>query len=492
MKPGAGSSGAGTLQRAVFAPTVMCMLAALAVGLATCKVDEEAFHHRLYGCNPNAANPACGTDQDDRPMACVPAYQLGGRNFCASGCDVMTDPTESEAAVCQPSGPRTAGPVSGARLPRCTPITGVEGDDPCRHEELSCMRTDLLSDEGVCMTVNSCTNSADCRDPVRSTCMGELLRETYAGGDLKSDHTYCLQAGCQASGTACSPGEACLRNLLPRTSFPPDICVPTCDANKNCPPNYFCYSELYSAQSPQVCLPGLLGLRCKSKLDCLFGDCVETGAHFKVCSVPCASDADCIKYDSIQGTLFCAKESPAPSGAGFCAGARAFRGSICYEDRDCLYPGEICARINPVNDYGQCLQACNQGECPSYGGVPHACRPQIDKAGSLALSGLPYVCWPGYFGQLCRDTGQCIPGLDCKSASATVALLKVCSISCTSTADCAANRFTEDGWCDTALSICRAPILDKQPCAADFQCESKRCLAADMDGVRRCDVTVGY
>ena len=95
------------------APRAAPALLALAgiVWLGGCKVDEEAFHHRLYSCNPNAANPACGTDIEDKPMACVPAYQLGGRNFCAAGCDAVNEPAEvpGAGAICLSSGPRTPG-----------------------------------------------------------------------------------------------------------------------------------------------------------------------------------------------------------------------------------------------------------------------------------------------------------------------------------------------------------------------------------------------
>jgi hypothetical protein len=454
------------IDRACRAALVLLAVAGTCV-LPACKVDKEAFHHRLYSCNPSAANPACGTDIDDKPMACVPAYQLGGRNFCATGCDAITQAPEADpTAVCLSSGPRTAGPVSGARLPRCNPT--LPGS--CNHDELTCLRTDLIVDEGVCMTVNACEKDTDCRDPVRSKCMGELVRETYgAKSELKAQNTYCLQAGCKATGTACSPGEVCMRNVIPRSSYPPDICVPNCDANGNCPPNYFCYTELYSKASPAVCLPGLIGLRCRSRLDCLFGDCVDTDAHFKVCSVACQSDADCQKFDSIQGTFFC-------NDKGYCAGARAFRGSICYKQEDCLYEGEICAKITHTNAYGQCLQQCPGGTCPSYGGVPHACRPQVGATDSMfAINDKPWICWPGYLGQLCSNDAQCLPGLTCRAASPTNQLLRLCSIACQSDADCDANRFTADGFCNPAIGICVSPLPDGATCERSAQCESKTC-----------------
>ena len=461
----------------------------LLTALSGCKVDSQAFHERIYSCNPNAANPACGTDQNEAPMACVPAYQLGGRNFCATGCDVASEAPDTPAAVCLPSGPRSAGAVSGARLARCTPMEGVNS---CQHDELTCLRTDLTADEGVCMTVNSCRSDGDCRDPVRSKCMGELLRQTYgAKSELKADHTYCLQEGCRARRTACSPGETCLRDILPRTSFPPDICVPNCDANGNCPPNYFCYPEIYSKAVPSICIPGLLGLRCRSRLDCLFGECVDSGLAFKVCSVACKADDDCAKFDSEQGTFFCHKQPDKTE--GWCTGARAYRGAFCSTTADCLYPGEICARLTTTTALGVCLQTCpTAGRCPVVGGVPHACRPQVNTAGQLAPAELPWVCWPGSFGQLCADDADCLPALTCTSVGASP-LAKICTTSCRSDGDCAGNRFASEGHCERGqaeVGICRSPLADGAPCDRSVQCESRKCIGPEGQG--RCDVTPAF
>ena len=466
------------LPRSPLRPVMVVLLSSALLSLPACKVDKDEFHQRVYSCNPNAANPACGTDIEDRPMACVPAYQLGGRNFCATGCDVATEPADNGAAVCLPSGPRSAGPVSGARLQRCSP---VDGENSCHHEELTCLRTDLLADEGVCMTVNSCRSDGDCRDPVRAKCMGELLRQTYGSkSELKADHTYCLQEGCRARRTACSPGESCLRDILPRTSFPPDICVPNCDANGNCPPNYFCYPEVYSKGAPAICIPGLLGLRCRSRLDCMFGECVNTGLPYKVCSVACAGDADCAKFDSQQGTFFCNEDK-------VCAGARAFRGAFCATDAECIYPGESCARLSPTNPQGVCVQGCAPGtRCPSFGGVPHACRPRVDATGNLAEADPRWVCWPGTLWQLCADDGNCLGGLTCKA----VGTRKLCTISCSSDGDCAAQRFAAEGFCDQTLGVCRLPLADGQTCERALQCESKKCGGTLGEG--KCDVTPDF
>jgi hypothetical protein len=459
----------------------------LLVGAAAagCRVDRDSFYERIYSCNPNAANPACGTDRDDQPMACVPAYQLGGRNFCAPGCSVDSADSTSSAgadAICLPAGPRQHDRTAGARLARCDPAAPGSS---CHHDELSCLRTDLIQNEGVCMTVNTCREDRDCRDPVRSKCMGTLLREAYSKADLQTDNSYCLQADCRAHRTACSPGETCMSDVLPASSRPPDICVPNCDANGNCPPNYFCYSSVYSKKLPPICIPGLLGLRCNSDLDCLFGECRKTAAKtattsdaaFKVCAVRCSSDVDCAKYDSVHATLFCTAE-------GWCAGVRASRGTQCDSDADCQYDGEICARITNLLPKGQCLQPCPARKCDALGGVPHACRPQVDATGALVTETLPWVCWPGYLGQLCSESTDCLPGLSCLAAGPRAPGLKVCSSPCMSDGDCAASRFSREGWCDPGAGICRSPLLEGDPCERGNQCDSRSCLGPTSE--KRC------
>lgn len=432
-----------------------------------CKVDKDAFYQKLYSCNPNAADPACGTDADDKAMACVAAYQLGGRNFCATGCNRKTAPPEGDTeGICLAAGdPKNE--VSGAKLKKCQPDTV---GNACGQDELSCLRTDLIKNEGVCMNVTPCQTSADCRDPVRAQCFGELLRNNYGPqAGLKSDHTYCVQLGCRATGAACSPGETCLRNRLGPESSPPDICVPNCDSNRNCPPNYFCYPDLYSKSSPAICLPGLLGLRCRTRMDCLVGDCVDTGAGFNVCTVPCADNDDCAKFDSEHGTFFCNDKK-------VCAGVRAFRGSTCRTTGDCR-TGEICSIpffAPATQTTGQCLFACGDNRtCPAYGGVAHTCLSQRDTAE-------PPICWPGHIGIPCQTDDNCAWGLKCRPTGPPPRP-SICSAICLTDEDCVANRATRDflnrdGWCAAGLNLCQAPQKEGKACDRANQCESRQCV----------------
>lgn len=443
-------------------------LCALALVCAACQVDAEKFQQRLFTCNPSANDPACGTDLEGEPMVCVGAQQLGGPNFCSISCDRAVVPVDGTAQIaCVPAGPLASRRLSGAALTKCNPsVPGV-----CGNPQLSCLRTDMLSNEGVCMTVSTCQNSVDCRDPVRNVCMGELLKQTYPNAPLASDHTYCLQSRCRSDGTSCSPGEVCLRNVVVKESKPSDICVPNCDSNGNCPPNYFCYQRLYSKSSPNVCLPGLMGLRCETNMDCLFGKCADTGAGFRMCTVGCQDDNDCAKFDGEQGTFFCNPQK-------VCAGGRAFRGAVCNIDAECR-PGEFCGRfsVSQPGGRGLCLLPCTSFEsCPAYGGVNHACLPQLEK---YAAAGAPNVCWPGELGIPCISDQTCTGGLTCMRGPS--AFVGICSTACVDDSDCVKNRFTKEGFCEPTAHVCSLPKKASQSCDRDQQCESKRCASTKLD-----------
>ena len=167
-----------------------------------CSVDEGAFQARVFACDTAAKDPRCGKDlRDGKPMTCFPASQLDGTDFCTPSCDApMSLPGEN--AVC----------VQGAaKLAFCNPEDDLpEQPSPC-GPDLACLRTDVTSDEGVCVTMQPCTADSDCPNPVRSTCAATFLHQLYAQNpEIHSDHLYCLQKNCVAGGSACAPGQSCL------------------------------------------------------------------------------------------------------------------------------------------------------------------------------------------------------------------------------------------------------------------------------------------
>jgi hypothetical protein len=452
---------------------------ALAVAAPACRVDPEEFHRRIFACDTAAADPGCGTDQEGRQMACFAARQIGAGDFCAATCEPPPLSSTMAATMSSPEG----APVclkSGIELAACRPSDdGDPAGHPqgaCDRHELACYRTDLLSDEGVCTTLRPCREDQDCRDPVRSACAAMFLASLYADApQLARDHLFCLQTGCRANRTACSPGETCLQEVIPASAHPPDICVPNCDSHLRCPPNFLCYRKVSTPIAPTVCIPGLLGFTCEDDMDCMLGGCVNNGAGYKVCTTGCASDAECRTFDGEQGKFLCVKNLAAPDNPGLCQTPDAYRGSICKVTSDCTVrnPDEICTRISPTDADGTCLIACDaDGRCPPRAGIPHTCIPS-----DVSASG---VCFPGYFGLPCREDGNCIDDLTCHPT--VPGAPEICTRACSTTADCRASRWIGgDGWC-SPLGICLPLLGDGDDCSAGESCRSGRCLAGGGSG----------
>jgi hypothetical protein len=436
-------------------------VAVLALG---CSVDEATFQARVFQCDTAARDPHCGTDPNGQPMTCFPASQLDGTDFCTRSCDEpMSLPAED--AVC----------VQGnAKLAACNPADTTTPAGPCGRSDLGCLRTDVTSDEGVCVTMQPCTQDSDCPNPVRSTCAATFLTQLYSKNtELHADHLYCLQEGCVAGGTNCEAGQSCLPKLVTAAAHPPDICVPNCDSHDRCPPNHFCFSKLSGSGSPHICLPGLLGFLCESDIDCMVGKCVsdeepDEGLRLHLCSVSCGNDADCETFDSDQGKFVCQLDR------GQCSTPDAYRGARCYTDADCTRDeGTSCvfsSKPTLPTDQGTCSRLCaSDGTCPPRGGFGHVCLPF-----TIARDGTPKPgCYPGYFGLPCTADDNCVgENIGCRSVSA--ASQKFCTALCQSDADCDANRWTA-GQSFCQASLCIPKLANGKPCATSNQCQSNIC-----------------
>lgn len=444
----------------------------LVLGAAACRVDQEEFNKRVFACNVASPDPGCGVDQAGQPMQCFAARQIGATDFCASTCDVATaSGDDGEAAgVCL---------QAGISLRACHPSDDTDPSShplgACDQKNLQCYRTDLLSDNGVCTTMNPCDQDTQCRDPIRSVCATTFLASLYsqASAVLQRDHMYCLQTGCRSRGTSCSAGETCLQEVIPAAAHPPDICVPNCDSNLHCPPNFLCYRKVSTSITPNVCIPGLLGFTCDSAIDCMLGQCVDNGIGYKVCTTPCDTQADCQRFDGEQGKFICIKNPANPTAPGNCQAPDEYRGSLCNTTEECLPRNveEVCTRFNPKDAQGTCLKPCTaEGKCEPRAGINHTCLPSV--VGGVAS----HVCFPGYFGLPCAADGNCFDDLSCR---ATVpGAPHICTVTCTATADCAGNRWIGgDGWCHPLLGICLSKSDDGADCAGNEGCKSGRCTA---------------
>jgi hypothetical protein len=375
----------------------------------------------------------------------------------------------------------------GAALPTCTPSVDTRDSPSCGRADLGCLRTDVLADEGVCLTMNPCNENTDCHDPVRSTCGATFLRELYtqvATDDpaFKSDHLYCLQEGCEKNGASCSPGETCLTKVIPPAAHPIDICVPNCDSLGRCPPNHFCLSTVSGPANPPVCIPGLLGFVCQHDVDCLVGKCVSDGdatSPLTLCTASCQRDQDCSKFDSIQGHFVCSDDHR-------CVTPDAYTGTLCRTTADCGVrdKGTQCTK-SPVDPTAPttCLRPCDPTKgplaCPSRGGIGHTCLPFLDAADTTKTM---WSCFPGDFGFPCLDQSQCaVPDLHCVGADLMAAdgpQPGICTPVCASDADCQKSRWTGgDGYCGGASFPFCVPLGQTgDACEADKQCASKKCV----------------
>jgi len=448
----------------------VALLVPLVAGLAAvgCKVDRDAFNKRVFSCDTGATDPQCGTDDHGQPMACFAARQLGAPNdFCARMCPA--DPGAAEG-VCLDS---------NIELRSCHPSEDtVAGGAACAQPGLACLRTDLVEDQGVCTTLRPCTLSTDCRDPVRSVCATEFLQTSIypqGGPALRLDHLYCLETGCKARGTSCPAGESCLQDVIPGDAYPPDICVPNCDSQERCPPNFLCYRKISTKAAPSVCIPGLLGFTCSSAMDCMVGDCVENGIGYSVCTTGCNTEADCERFDGQQGKFVCVKNEASPSLPGLCRTPNSFRGAICNTTEDCLARNdkEVCTRFDPAAKTGVCLLPCTEeGKCTPRSGINHTCLP-------AKVAGPPRVCFPGYFGYPCDTDNNCIGDLACKPTA--LPATSICSLACTTDADCDGNRWIAgDGFCgvDVGTPIClkNGTLPKGAPCHTQAACQSASCV----------------
>ena len=430
----------------------------------------------MYACDPKAADPGCGKDRGDADLMCFSGRTLGGTDFCTERCEDGAGLTSALGGVCAQSGARldtcNLSSVGDGQVSSGDTRSSVAG---CDHPALGCFRNNLLSDTGVCLTITPCTEDRECRDPVRSVCATTLVKTVYSQPAVfKNSHLWCLQAGCQERRTACSPGETCLRDVIPAAANPPDICVPTCDSNLRCPPAHFCYRKVSGPAAPNICIPGLLGFRCESTIDCMVGECVSTGQGFNVCATRCGNDADCARFDGEQGKFICNEER-------FCVTPNAFRGSPCRADRDCG-DGLTCAVLTADSTTGNCLPSCDPAAasaCPARGGIRHTCLPRADRRGA--------VCYPGYFGMPCSSDDGCVGGLTCRPVAPGAP--RVCTNLCADDGDCQKDRWSEKGFCqevrEMAVKVCLPARKPGQSCERDTQCDSARCVT-NAEGAKAC------
>jgi hypothetical protein len=455
--------------------------------VAGCKVDQAAFDNRIFTCDTSAKDPGCGTDESGKAMVCYPASLLDGADFCAPRCG-DTAMTLADGSQC----------VEGdADLAFCDPSPSAT--DSCGRSALGCLRTDVTSDEGVCTTMVPCTLDVDCKDPVRSTCATTFLTQLYAKNTtLKANNLYCLQKNCQSGASSCSPGQSCLPLLVEASAHAPEICVPNCDSQQNCPPNHVCFQKISGPANPAICIPGLLGFICETDINCLVGKCVsdddpDPADGLKLCTIPCNSDADCATFDSDQGTFACI---PRGDGHSYCESPYSYRGNACRTTADCTRDeNTICVFQTPPEkstDLGTCLRPCGVADggtapdCAPRAGIGQTCLPFLTVSDPSSAPVATSACFPGSFGLPCRGNTNCVDDLKCRQVDPTDVATTICTALCQIDDDCNADRWSAGQSFCAPSGLCAPLASAGKPCLASNQCQSKSCQKSDAGPVGAC------
>jgi hypothetical protein len=450
----------------------------------SCGPSADRFYGRLFPCDPAGPPSACGKNRAGAPMTCFAGRQLGLADFCVDRCET---PGEDESSVCL---------ESKARMVKCQPSRDADVAHfplgACGNRELSCLRTDLLLDEGVCVMGTVCSQDSDCKGPGRSTCAATVLRTLVDSPFIHADHLHCVQVGCQMRGAACASGESCLPSVIGPQSKPVDVCAPDCDSSLGCPPNHACYRKVsMSEASPYVCVAGLPSFRCNTRADCMIGDCVEVVPTIKACGVPCLADEICRPLETPGSPQVCGQFQ---DGRRYCVSVDLFGGANCRSDAECP-SGTLCTNYSPydtsVEDVGYCLMPCQDGRCPSRAGVPHTCFDFLPRP----------VCYPGKLGLYCSGPDACMTGLQCRQAkeidaSDHLVSRPLCTLPCSRDEDCTANHLGRlaHAYCETGFCVNRR--RGGRLCDVDDHCDSGKCRPSerpgeDGQGIRRCTYPPG-
>jgi len=459
----------------------------------SCRVDDSILDE-IFTCDMEGGDAQCGTDENGKPMTCYAgSAQLGGKAFCTKSCDPER-PAE-EGFLCT---------SSGALLETCKPSESGSCQDP-----LTCYRTDVFLDEGLCLLVPVCPykkgtttrelDNSQCRIS-HSECGGDILRE-LTDIPIAVDQLHCVAKPCpsaQAVGPTFPCPQVPILEVCPTDFYSPSggipiMCSVLCD-RLSCPPNFTCIGSA-SGGSPPVCLPGIVGMRCTRNEDCIAGDCIDTGAGFSACALPgeCFRDEDCRQLGK-HPPYTCLKAEP--GGKGHCRSTIPFSGANCERPEECSQdlrcgsepcPPRDCSQYSIYSldtQHGECRFKCEpDGECPAFGGLPHVCLAD----GS---------CFPGTFGAPCTKASDCYADLVCglvmPDERSRVDASRICTAPCDDDDDCNMEEHlwlgSDTGYCVPSpepaaggTGFCRLAVADGRPCERATHCASRCCPTTGPD-----------
>jgi len=324
------------------------------------------------GCSVSRPQPTdrsfpCAIDDDClEGFDCVDRSMLGLPGFCAPSCDPTRASETCPEGLCTPD---------GACLARCVPERDGSVRAPC-PSGLTCVRTDLFRDEGICWAIAGCSVGEECAgEDVASACLSEVLGvpALIAGLPIATNRLYCLPTPTGPLRDRCAVGAI---PLAGRGDFP-GACLPTCnDRGDTCPPSMSCWSDLgwlFGAVQQSVCWVGEWGALCASDAECLLGRCLDVGDGRRVCTERCddvpIGDGGC---DALSEVSF-----SAPGGSEFTCRTvgdasvcvpRGRIGAPCGAGRPCL-DALRCFLLRNENT-GLCSETCASDEDCFVEGIP--------------------------------------------------------------------------------------------------------------------------
>ncbi len=432
--------------------TSLLLLVGVAAGLLlaeACLDDRDKVAAALFQCNPSMSDDQCGEG-----YTCYGASQSIGGSICVPRCDPKKQNADCENGICT---------LAGECLRSCT----VKAND-C-PEGLSCGRKSISpldpdTNDGVCVPVaQPCSNNDQCGSPIFNTCSNTTNR-SLDGPGLRSDGNACVQGRCGELNTACQPGSACVRSILPEGVAAPDVCAPACvrrNGVNECLIGLTCLADAFPQTTTPVCSPGFPGWLCTDDLGCTTGSCkpwAGVAPDLRVCSARCNSDADCLAYEDVTQAPTFFTRLTCSGGSCHSSLSLAFgsmcvaKGSGCKLDPAavCTHPGGLlgdggvtardpCSVAGGVGfpGFGDALNFCVRdcvanSDCAMLSErthVPHACV-VFDLTGKkICAPSLPFVT-------PCDDSSTCLPGLSCLQPN-PLQPRKTCTRDCASDADCA-------------------------------------------------------
>jgi hypothetical protein len=449
-------------------------LALALAALASCSPKGEQLFDRVFACDSSGAPDQCGSTRDGKAMVCYAGHLLGGQDFCAPPCDPGQLPADDRFTCLS----------SGALVQKCKPAGGPDDARYACPDKLSCYRTDLMNNEGICLMMNVCTKDDDCGGSPGKVCAGTLVRRVIASADsLDTGSLQCIQDECENLASGCPSDQACLSKVYSTGNVLPEICVPRC-ANARCPPNFSCArKDDWSPGAEAVCVPGMPGVRCDHDDDCVIGECLDTGAGFHVCTLPapCRPVDYCARLDGPADPFVCLEGVP---GQPHCVNVRPFAGSNCTATPDCAVgSGRECLWYSMFDGtplHGECRLPCDPDRrCAPLGGLPFFCLGENAEGG----------CYPTQFGAPCVDDSECfelacVPvGPDDRSPRTNYSR-NICTLRCATDADCDANHLALNrSFCQTDIGYCRLAGQPGAPCTQPTHCQSRRCGPSGVSGV---------